>query len=107
MPKTKDELNQLKEDYKKLTEQAKELSDEELENVTGGCTTYGDGYDGVNRPIVTSGNKCGRYEKADGWKEVFDGYCEICKYYSYNHPTNPKRISLVSAWCLHPDRVKQ
>ena len=35
MPKTKEELEQLKEDYKNLVAQAKELSEEELENVTG------------------------------------------------------------------------
>ncbi len=40
--KTQEELNQLKEDYQKLTKQAQELSDEELQNVTGGCQTYSD-----------------------------------------------------------------
>ena len=41
MPKTKEELEQLKEDYKNLVAQASELSEEELENVTGGgCQTH-------------------------------------------------------------------
>ena len=40
--KTQEELNQLKEDYQKLTKQAQELSDEELQNVIGGCQTYSD-----------------------------------------------------------------
>ena len=31
-----------KEDYQKITKQAQELSDEELQNVTGGCQTYSD-----------------------------------------------------------------
>ena len=70
--KTKEELNKLKEDYQKLTQQAKELSEEELENVTGGaCQTHsddtyrdfgynpGNGQDEYNHPlIVTLGNSC-------------------------------------------------
>ena len=39
MGKTKEELNQLKAEYETLTTKLKELSDEELEKVTGGSTT--------------------------------------------------------------------
>ena len=105
MPKTKEELEKLKEDYKKLAEQTKELSDEELENVSGGCTTYGDGYDGKNRPIVTTMNSCDRYQRAKRFAEGNFEVCDTCFYYSSNDVDNPKRISLVSAWCLHPERI--
>ena len=70
--KTKEELEKLKEDYKTLTTKLEDLSEEELENVTGGgCQTYsddtyrsfgynpGNGQDEYNHPlIVTLGNKC-------------------------------------------------
>ena len=72
MPKTKEELNQLKEDYKTLTAKLEDLSEEELENVTGGgCQTFssdtyrdfgynpGNGQSADNHPlIVTLGNSC-------------------------------------------------
>ena len=82
MPKTKEELEQLKEDYKKLTEQAKELSDEELENVTGGCTTYGNGWDGEERPIVVRDHCCRLFEAAGNWEPPYDMICANCKHYS-------------------------
>ena len=35
--KTKEELNALKEEVKNVNEKSHELTDEELENVSGGC----------------------------------------------------------------------
>lgn len=84
----------------------KELSDEELENVNGGCTTYGDGWDNISRPIVTRDNSCGLYKKAENYTAGSAAICVSCKYYSYNHPTKPKRITLVSAWCTNDDRIE-
>ena len=103
MPKTKEELNQLKEDYKKLTKQAQELSEEELENVTGGCTTYGNGWDGKNRPITTIGNSCGYFAMLEGYSMRNSPECRICKFYSEN--VDGKRISIVSAWCTNDNRI--
>lgn len=40
MTKTKEELNQLKEEYETLTTKLKELSEEELINVSGGGTSF-------------------------------------------------------------------
>lgn len=40
MKKTKEELNQLKEEYETLTTKLKELSEEELLNVSGGGTSF-------------------------------------------------------------------
>ena len=70
--KTKDELEVLREEYETLTSKLNELSEEELENVTGGaCQTHsddtyrdfgynpGNGQDEYNHPlIVTLGNSC-------------------------------------------------
>ena len=39
MAKTQDELKELKEEYEKLNEKLKELSDDELKQVTGGITS--------------------------------------------------------------------
>ena len=72
MPKMKEELEQLKEEYETLTAKLKELSEEELMNVTGGgCQTHSDdtyksfGYNPGNGQsadyhplIVTLGNSC-------------------------------------------------
>lgn len=101
MPKTKEELYQLKEDYQKLTKQVKELSEEELENVTGG-TCYGDGWDGTSRAIVTRDNCCRLFEAAGKWDPPYDMICSNCKWYSYRR--NGERISAVSGWCTHDSR---
>lgn len=42
------------------------LSDDELENVTGG-TCYGDGWDGTSRAIITHNNSCRLFEPAYKW----------------------------------------
>ena len=39
MPKTKEELNQLKNEYESLTSKLKELTEDELIQVTGGITS--------------------------------------------------------------------
>ena len=39
MPKSKEELNELKKRYENLTEEIRELSEEELKEVTGGGAT--------------------------------------------------------------------
>ena len=88
MSKTKEELEKLKEDYKKLGAQINELSNEELENVTGGCgssysdDTYGtlciapssahNQYFGYHPLITTVGNSCSLIEGAST--------CLGCKY---------------------------
>lgn len=46
MAKTQEELKQLKDEYEKLVEKLKELSDEELEQIAGGMRTGGDIYIG-------------------------------------------------------------
>ena len=38
--KTQDELKELKEEYEKLNEKLKELSDDELKQVTGGASPW-------------------------------------------------------------------
>ena len=40
MAKTQDELKELKEEYEKLNEKLKELSDDELKQVTGGASPW-------------------------------------------------------------------
>ena len=40
MAKTQDELKELKEEYEKLNEKLKELSDDELKYVTGGASPW-------------------------------------------------------------------
>lgn len=40
MGKTKEELEQLRQEYKALTEKFKELSEDELKEVTGGDSTF-------------------------------------------------------------------
>ena len=42
--KTKEELNQLKQEYESLTSKLKELTEEELMAVTGGFARYTDGF---------------------------------------------------------------
>ena len=79
MPKTKEELDQLKKDYQSLTERVRELSNEELENVMGGCSTYSsdnygtlciypsfeNGQNSFYHPLITTvGNSCRLVEDA-------------------------------------------
>ena len=78
-----------------------QLSDDELENVTGG-TCYGDGWDGIDRAIVTHDNCCRLFEPGGKWDPPYAMICANCKYYSYR--VNGKRISAFSAWCTHNDR---
>ena len=40
MPKSREELNELKKRYENLTEEIRELTEEELEEVTGGVGLY-------------------------------------------------------------------
>lgn len=77
-----------------------ELADEELDNVAGG-TCYGDGWDGVERPIVSGFNTCGYFQRLD---VTFDVNCSNCWFYSGR--VNGKTISGVSGWCTHPNRIK-
>ena len=46
MAKTQEELEQLKQEYEEISKKLKELTDEELEIVTGGMYTGGDIYIG-------------------------------------------------------------
>lgn len=80
-----------------------QLSDDELENVTGG-TCYGDGWDGKDRPIVTETNCCRLFEPAGKWDPPYDMICPNCKYYSYR--VNGKRISALSGWCTNDNRLE-
>lgn len=58
MDKTKEELNALKQEFESLTNKLKELTDDELMQVTGG-----DGEDGEDKPNVIIDNGTG-YVKA-------------------------------------------
>lgn len=80
------------------------LKDDELDKVSGG-TTYGDGYDGTERPIVLISNSCALFEFDSRY--AMDSYvgCETCKYYSYNQ-NRKDRITLLSGWCVNPQRTK-
>ena len=40
MPKTKEELNELRQEYESLTNKLKELTEDELEKVTGGGSVF-------------------------------------------------------------------
>lgn len=72
---------------------SKDLSDEELENVTGGtCYSEGvvnpkPGYDDVVRPyvIVTDKNVCPGWEVEEGYQ--FSKHCEGCKHHFDIDPT--------------------
>lgn len=112
--KTKEELAQLaKDENVKLSEEdirryfenstkTGELSDDELDNVAGG-TCYGDGWDGVDRPVVTDSNVCGLYSAYYGHIE-WPAICPNCTYYSGR--VNGVTISAFSGYCTHKDRVK-
>lgn len=82
-----------------------ELSDQELDNVAGG-TCYGNGWDGIYRPIVTDTNNCKFFTVVyignDSWSRI----CPNCTYYSKNNEKNSKGISVFSGWCTHSDRIK-
>ena len=79
-----------------------ELSEEELDNVTGG-TCYGDGWDGKDRPIVTDSNACGLYEAYHGHTEWTVG-CFNCKYCSYR--VDGVIITEISAYCTNDKRIE-
>lgn len=72
MAKTKEELNALKQDCEELRTKLKELTDEELKEVSGGIFP-------AVMPIIYSvlGN--------DSWPAYFS-----CKHYSYIASTDPK-----------------
>ena len=94
-------ISEIQQDLKDIAS----LSDDELLTITGG-TTYGDGWDGVERPIVTIANLCDLFQSVvpdeERWKYP-DG-CIHCVHYSYQK--NLKRISLFSGWCTRHNRVK-
>ena len=52
MTKTKEELNELKNEYETLNNKLKELSEDELSIVTGGNNLFVPGYKGLACPIT-------------------------------------------------------
>ena len=59
MAKTKEELNELKNEYETLTVKLQELSEDELSIVTGGNNLFVPGYKGLACPITLPFGKDG------------------------------------------------
>lgn len=77
MSKTKEELNQLKTEYESLNTKLKELSDEELLEVTGGdfrdfLEKIGRGIKDVIKPVLKSSNTTSSEEVLGGKIPVTD-----------------------------------
>ena len=66
MAKTQDELNLLKEEYESLVSKAKELSDDELKEITGG-SYYDDEYHENQSDVSYIFNIGDEVEVASGW----------------------------------------
>ena len=77
-----------------------ELSDDELDNVSGGgkCGTIY--YE--NRPVITAFNSCDLFQKPDTWERTpgESGYCKDCRY----SRTVRSAVGTALLVCLHDER---
>lgn len=83
MAKTKEELDVLKQQYRELTKKLKELSEEELKEVTGGSVVIGmNGFEnGGDRKDVFYECVCGLYFTNE---YLYKSHLASCKVYNGN-----------------------
>ncbi len=85
--------------FAKLNRKSGEISDEELDNVSGGACYTDDGY-----LLTTIGHKCKHFEEKMGHSGI-KGTCCACQYWDYDIPSSFE-IFGSPLRCLNPNNKR-